>query len=509
MSPIGRRRVAKAKRQGVHPLVIAVAAILATAAITYYAFAQSLPFQHQFTLHALVNNSVNVRQDSPVRIAGIDVGVVQGTTPSGDATEIDFTMDSAGLPVHTDATVRVRDRLFLEGGYYLELDPGSPSAPVAKDGFTIPESQTSTPVQFFKLLSTFDVASRTSLRNLLNTINEGFSPQPGQPLSDSGSGAFKAAVPELTPVLKDFAWITRALHGTHQGDVETLLSSASNVTSTLAGSSAQLADLVSGLNQTSSALAASDGALAQSIVGLDQTLQVAPAALSAVDHALPPLAALAVAIDPSLKLAPPILDTLTSTVAKLAAVVAPAERRQLISSLKATFTEFPVILRQLATAFPLTKQVTDCLRTHLLPVLKMTVPDGPLSTGRPVWQDFVHFLPGVAGASGSFDANGPYTRVLAGAGSSSLTLPNLPVIGQLVGSAPPGGSSLLGARPSWVGDLTSADFHPEAACAKQAVPTTLAAPVAASDLRSVRTPTVKPLTSSQLKRLERLGVSHP
>ncbi len=507
MSPAIRRSSGVGrKRGGVHPLVIAAVAILATVAITYYAFAQSLPFQHNFTLHALVSNSVNVRQDSPVRIAGIDVGVVQGTSPDGDATEINFTMDDNGLPVHTDATVRVRDRLFLEGGYYLELDPGSPSAPVAKDGFTIPESQTSTPVQFYKVLSTFDVASRASLRNLLNTLNEGFSPQASHPLSDSGAGGLKAAIPELTPTLKDFAIVSRALRGTQNGDVEALLSGSANVFGTLAGSSAQLADLVGGLNQTSGALAASDGALAQSIAGLDQTLQVAPGALSAVDHSLPPLAKLAITIDPSLKVAPPILDALTSTVAKFAAVVAPAERGPLLDSLKATFAEFPVILRLLATAFPLTKQVTDCLRTHVTPVLKMQVPDGSLSTGRPVWQDFVHFLPNVAGASGSFDANGPYTRTLAGAGSSSLTLPNLPLLGQLVGSAPPGGASLLGARPSWFGDLTSADFHPEASCSSQPVPS-LAAPAAAPDLRSVSSPKSKPLTLTALRRLA--GVPHP
>jgi phospholipid/cholesterol/gamma-HCH transport system substrate-binding protein len=495
-----RRRVPRG-RGGVHPLVIAVVAILATVAITYYAFAQSLPFEHHFTLHALVNNSVNVRQDSPVRIAGIDVGVVQGTSPDGDATEINFTMDSNGLPVHTDATMRIRDRLFLEGGYYLDLDPGSPSAPIAKDGFTIPESQTSTPVQFYKLLSTFDVASRTSLESLLNTLNEGFSPQPGHALSDSGAGGFKTAIPQLTPTLKDFAWVSRALRGTQANDVENLLSSAANVFSTLSGSSAQLVDSVTGLNQTSSALAASDGALAQSIAGLDETLQVAPAALTAVDHSLPPVATLALTIDPSLKVAPPILDALTSTVSKFAAAVAPAERGPLIASLKATFSQFPVILRMLASAFPLTKQVSDCLRTHVTPLLKMQVPDGSLSTNEPVWQDFVHFLPTVAGASGSFDANGPYTRVLAGGGTNTLAgLPNLPIVGQLVGSGPPGGGTLQGARPSWVGDLTSADFHPEAPCASQPLPS-LASPAAAPDLRSVRTPAAKPLTAARLKRL--------
>jgi phospholipid/cholesterol/gamma-HCH transport system substrate-binding protein len=472
---------ARRRKRGVHPLAIAAIAILATVFVTYYAFNQGLPFVHRHTVYAVVNNSVNVRADSPVRIAGIDVGAVQGVSPDGRASRIAFTIDDNGLPIHTDATVRIRDRLFLEGGYYLELDPGSPSAPIAPDGFTIPESQTTTPVQFYNVLSTFDAATRAGLANFLNTINEGFSAPPGAPLSQSGAGGLKTAIPQLTPVLKDVAWISQALQGTHPGDVETLLSSASNVTSELDGSSAQLADLVHGLNVTSSALASSDGALAQSVSGIDETLQVAPGALVAIDHALPPLVNLAQALDPSLRVAPPLLDTLTGAVRQLAAIVAPAERGRLLDTLKATFTQFPTILTQLATAFPIAKQVTDCLNTHVIPILRAQIPDGALSTGQPVWLDFAHFLPGVAGATGNFDANGPYTRVLAGAGSDSLSggaLGSLPIIGQLVGSSPPGGTSLLGARPSWVGELGSADFRPDVPCATQPVPS-LAAPTGA------------------------------
>jgi hypothetical protein len=97
-----------------------------------------------------------------------------------------------------------------------------------------------------------------------------------------------------------------------------------------------------------------------------------------------------------------------------------------------------------------------------------------------VWQDFVHFLPGVGGASGSFDANGPYTRFLAGAGTDTLS----GTFGaqQLVSTAPPGGSSLEGARPQWIGDLMPADFRPDAPCATQKIPT-LASATAAPDLR--------------------------
>ncbi len=498
-SPPRRRR-----RGGIHPLAVSIAAIVLTVAITYYAFTHTVPFQSHFTLSALVNNSVNVRSGSPVRIAGIDVGAVTGVDAGpGQTSKITFTLNDNGLPVHRDATLRIRDRLFLEGGYYLELNPGTPGAPIAKSGYEIPESQTSTPVQFYKVLSTFDIATRQNLQNLLNTMNEAFSARPGEPLSQSGAAGFKQAVPQLTPTLKDVAWVSRALRGTHPGDIGTLLTSASSVTSTLAGVSPQLVDLIHSLNVTSTALAATDGALGQTIVGLDQTLQVAPATLAAVDRALPAVVNLSKALTPVLKIAPPLITQVTRSVEQLGTIVAQPERQRFLNALNATFVEFPTIQTQLASVFPSTKQVSDCLHTHVVPIFKSQVPDGSLSTGRPVWQDFAHFLPGVAGASGSFDANGPYTRVLAGAGSDSLTgglLGSIPILGQIVGSSPPGGGSLLGARPSWVGDLSSSAFHPEVPCASQPVPS-LAAPAAATDLHTTRTPPAQVLTRRDVTRL--------
>jgi phospholipid/cholesterol/gamma-HCH transport system substrate-binding protein len=501
MTPAARGK--RARRRGIHPLLISAATIFAIVFVTFYAFNQGLPFVHRYTLYAVVNNSVNLRADSPVRIAGIDIGKVEGVSADGRATKVAFTVDSSGLPIHRDATIRVRDRLFLEGGYYLELDPGSPSAPTLHDGDTIPLSQTSTPVQFYNVLSTFDVATRASLKSLLNTLNEGFSAQPGHPLSDSGAGGLKVAASQLTPVLKDTAWITRALRGTQPGDLERLLSSASQVTSTLAGSDPQLGDLITSLNRTATALAASDGALGQSISGIDQTLQAAPPALSAIDHALPPLVNLATALDPSLKLAPPIINEVTAAARELSAVVSPAERGPLLTSLKATFEQFPSILRQLAIVFPITKQVTDCLQTHVLPVLTSKVPDGALSTGEPVWQDFLHFLPGVAGATGSFDGNGPWTRALLGAGTDSLSggaLGKIPLLGPLVGAAPPGNTTLLGARPAWVGTLKASDFRPDAPCATQKVPS-LVSPTAPADLTARHTPAPSPRTVARAKSL--------
>jgi virulence factor Mce-like protein len=465
-------------------VAISLLTIFVIAFITYYAFNEGLPLP-QFTMHALVDNSVAVRSNSPVRIAGVDVGKVTDVTPAGRATEINFTVEDNGRPIHTDATVRVQSRLFLEGGYYLNLSPGSPSAPVAGDGYMIPESQTATPVQFYQVLSTFDRSARLSLENTLNTLNDGFSSvdHNGNPVAHPGSVGLKNTIAQLAPTLKDIAWVTRGLRGTRPGDVETLLASGSQVMQTLSDHSTQLQDLVTGLNRTSSALAASDGALAQSVSGLDQTLQVAPAALTAIDQSLPPVAKLGQVLDPSLKVAPPIVAGLTSVVKQLAAVVKPAERTRLLTSLNATFSQFPSLLGQLGSLFPVTKSVTDCLNSHVTPTLNTIVPDGKLTSGRPVWQDFVHFLPHVASSSQNFDANGYWLRLLVGAGTNTLSLGSLPIVGNLVGSASPGGGAIQGSSPVWVGDLTSSAFRPDVECSSQALPN-FASAHAAPDLHA-------------------------
>ncbi len=500
MSPsLRRRREPGGKKRGPNPLVVAAVTIVLAVAITFWAFnGRQIPFVHHYTLYALVRNDLDIIPQSPVRIGGIDVGQVTGTSAAGGLTKIAFSMQSNGLPVHKDATVTIRDRLFLEGGYYLQLEPGSPSAPVAHDGWTIPVSNTAYPVQFYQLLSTFDVATRQSLENTLNTLNEAFSP-PGneQPTTaNSGAGGLKSAIPQLTPTLKDVAWVTQALHGTQPGDVERLLSSASDVTVTLQRNSAPLADLVTSLDRASSALAASDGALAQSVSGLDQTLRVSPSALSAVDHALPPLTKLASTLDPSLKLAPPILTGINSAVNELIAIVRPAERARLLTSLKATFNQFPGLLTKLAGVFPVTKAVTDCLQTHVTPILKQQVPDGPLSSGEPVWQDFVHSLVGVSSAGQSFDANGYWLR-LALAGGLPVRI-NVPALGNLVGETS-ASSPVLGSRPVWNGDLAPTVFQPGVPCSTQPVPG-LQSSTGPSDLaRTGATAAINPVTLGRLR----------
>lgn len=481
VTPRRRRRGGRHRRR-LHPLIVALAVILGVAAVTFYAFNQGLPFVHQFTLSAVVRNAYNVRGGDPVRVNGVDVGQVQGVSADGTRSRISFTLDNSAMPVHRDATLRIRNRLFLEGSYYLQLDPGTPEAPPLRDGGTIPVSHTSGPVQFFQVLSVFTSPVRQSLASTLEDFDQAFGQPPGQPISQSGAAGLRQMAPQLAPLFSDTALITRALRGTGSFDLPRLLRSGQSVIGTLAAGSTRLTGLVDGLNRTSTALASSDGALARSVSGLDQTLAAMPPALRAVDAALPAVDRLSRTLAPSLVQAPPILDRLTGIVGRVAAVLAPAERGPLLQALRATFTELPTILTELARAFPIGHKVTNCFITHIIPILVQKVPDGSLSTGGTVLQDFMHFLPGLAGASASFDGNGHYTRFLAGGGPNTLTGS---FAGGVVSTSPPGGGSLEGARPQWVGDLQPSDFRPDKPCASQKLPSLTTASVA-SDLRSTR-----------------------
>ena len=134
---------------------------------TYLAWTKSLPFTPEYELHAVFQNSANIRKDSPVRIAGVNVGKVTSTRSVGDVSEVTFTVDDSGQPIHDDAQVEIRPRIFLEGNFFLDVKSGSPSAPALPDGGTIPITQTSTAVQLDQILTSLQAPDRENLQKLL------------------------------------------------------------------------------------------------------------------------------------------------------------------------------------------------------------------------------------------------------------------------------------------------------------------------------------------------------
>ena len=129
MAPAARRR-----RSGRSPLTVGLIALAIVLVAVFLGFTKDIPFTHGFRLNAVFESSNGLRVNSPVRIAGVEVGKGISTSRDGNATTVTFTVDETGRPIHTDAFVAVRPRIFLEGNFFIDLDPGSPSAPDMDSG---------------------------------------------------------------------------------------------------------------------------------------------------------------------------------------------------------------------------------------------------------------------------------------------------------------------------------------------------------------------------------------
>src|SRR5262249_15635411 len=120
-----------------------------------------------YELHATFRNATTLKSNSPVRIAGVNVGSVTSVQPEGNMAEVTFTVSNEGLPIHEDATITIRPRLFLEGNFFLDLQPGSPSASDLPSGWTIPVTQTATAVKLDQILTSLQKNTRASLKRAL------------------------------------------------------------------------------------------------------------------------------------------------------------------------------------------------------------------------------------------------------------------------------------------------------------------------------------------------------
>lgn len=459
MSLLRRRRHGRSEPSFYRPYVISGVMILGLTLITYFAFKPGNPFADKYRIDAVFKTSNGLRKGSPVRIAGMDVGkVVRLGRGPGHTTRVTMELREDGRPVHRDAVARIRPRLFLEGGFMVALSPGSPSAPELPEGGTIPLASTATPVQLNQVLGMFDAPARRSLTVTLDTFAKG--------LDKGGAEGLKQLAPQLAPVLRESAWVTQAAQGTQVHDLSRLVQATDRITTALDRNPDRLEDLVGHVADTARALHERDDELAASIRGTRRVLAAAPDALEGVEDVLPITERSVTRLRPALASAPRAFRRTTKVLQDLGGLVAPERRANTIAALETAFRDLPTAVVRLAELFPTVKPLTDCLSSHIVPVLESEVPDGELATGRPAWQDFVHGLTGLAGAAQNFDGNGYALRYQFGLDGSTISLANIPVVGQLVARGP----SNLRSRPLPRDDRKPPTQHPNKVCSEQPVP---------------------------------------
>ena len=279
------------RRTGASPFAVGLAMLVLIAIGLYFGFAKHVPFTHGFRVNAVFESSNSIRKNSPVRIAGVTVGKVTKIDgkPGTDAAVVTMEIDKKGLPLHKDATMKIRPRIFLEGNFFVDVRPGTPTAPRIDDGDTIPMTQTATPVQFDQVLSVLQSDTRASLRKALEGLGTGLTYKPlrvqdteADPSArgESAAESLNDAIVYGARAFRGTAIVADAFLGTEDHDLSRLIDGLSKTTEGLGRNEEQLKDLVTNFNVTVAATASQASNLRASIRLLGPTLQNADSALN-------------------------------------------------------------------------------------------------------------------------------------------------------------------------------------------------------------------------------------
>ncbi len=462
---------------------------------SFLAFNKKLPWSHGYTVKAVFTTAMNVRVKSPVRIAGVNVGEVtgiqhltssdpaysslvstssQGKAPSGRAASVvTMQINDLGRPIKTDATFRLRPRLFLEGNLFVDVHPGSPSAPEAPDGYVFPVTQTSTSVQLDQILTTLQYPVRKDLQVFLHNFGDAL-------IKYGGATGFQQFFRTSPGAFKYSSQVNEALLGTRPNDLSGLVKNLDTTVRALDQNQTALQDLVTNLKTVTGSFAAHDQALQKAVKILPQVLAVGRPALATLDSAVDvnppsPLNQFAQVVLPGVRSTPAALDAAIPFLKQVKGLVSKPELRGLVHKLRPAVPKLTQLEQSSVPFLNQSRALSSCFNQVIIPWANSTVPDNFFPATGKVYEETGYGLSGISGESRSGDANGQYIRVGTGGGVNTLTPLNT---GFIVKSNPASStvpffgflsSQIIGELPS-IDSSAKTPFRPDAPCERQQPP---------------------------------------
>ena len=420
------------RRRGVSRFTAGSIGLILIAIFSYLAYTKfANPFASQYTVSATFANTDGIVPGALVRIAGVNVGTVTavnpdpGCSPSAGnqapcrAAQVQMTITNQGLPIHDDATFAIRPRTFLEGNFFVDVSPGTPDAPVASSGHTFPIQQGVEPVQFDQVLSGLQSNTRQNLQTLIQQL--------GIAVKRGGPG-YNQSIKYWLPAYQYSSLVAHDALGIEAHDLSSYIAAQGTVAGAIDTHPQNLESLITNFNTTANAFARENVALQNTLVQLPRTLNAAIPAFNALNAAFPPLRQLARTLIPGVRSTGPMVDASLPFITQLNLLVQPAELRGLTADLRPTI---PALARLTLDTIPLMRNevrpTSSCVANIIYPWSQLTVPDQNFNASngfppRKVYIEAVDYLPGLAGESRNFDANGPYVRILGTGGTLTYSL---------------------------------------------------------------------------------------
>ncbi len=452
------------------PLQAGLIGIVLIVIAVFLAFSKDIPFTKPFEVNAVFDNAPPIAKGTAVRIAGVEVGQVSAVGSAGegsDAVKVSIKMKDDGLPLHENAVLKVRPRIFLEGNLFIDVRPGTPDSPEVDDGHTFSPSQTAAPVQIDQVLGTLKSDTRKDLQDLLIGYGDslGGDPQQGedddQDASTQGQTAGESLNDSLeysADALRGAAIVNQATLGRELHDLSKLLEGQQKVTAALVSNETQLKDLITNFNITMAALASESDNLRETVRLLPEVLEAADPALDNLNAAFPSTRAWALEMIPGVRETPATIEAAFPWIRQTRALLTPAELQGLVDDLSPAIDDFTQFSAGQLRLLPVLDDFNRCQYEVVLPTGEQVIEDGNLSTGLQSYQEFWQSMVGLAGESQNFDGNGSYVRFQAGGGGDTVATGPVGRGGPLYANAT---AAPLGTRPA---RTPKAPYRPNHAC---------------------------------------------
>jgi virulence factor Mce-like protein len=223
----------------------------------WISFGGAVPFAPEgYRLKAEFQDAVQLAQQSDVRISGVSVGKVVSVSLDRHTglTKAVIQIDSKYAPRPADTRAILRQKSLL-GETYVELSPGTSSAPKLADGATLPLGQIAPTVGLDQILSTFDPVTRKAFSTWVQ--------QGGVALTNRGQ-QFNEAIATFYPFATNVDSVLSVLRRDSSA-TRALLSDGGQVFGALARSPAQLQGFIRNSNTVFASTAARNQALAAAI----------------------------------------------------------------------------------------------------------------------------------------------------------------------------------------------------------------------------------------------------
>jgi phospholipid/cholesterol/gamma-HCH transport system substrate-binding protein len=371
--------------------------------------------------------AVTPGQGQTVRVSGVRVGDITKVALKDGHAVVTVSLDPQYKDlVHTDATALLRPKTGLKD-MFIELDPGTDGAPLAKAGWTLPVGNTLPDVNPDEILASLDSDTREYLTLLVDGA--------GQGLKGRGDD-LREVFRRFEPTHRDLARVNRQVALRHD-NLSRLVRSLADLNDELAGKSDDLAELVSSSSAVFRAFASEQANVTRSVGDLPGALQQTTDTLGRVERFAEALRPAAVHLQPPLR----ALNRANSAIQPFAKEAAPIVQQQIrpfVRDARPGVRSSNTPASRLAAATPdLTRTFTVLNHLFNLVGYNPNGREGPAKDGRE--EGYLFWIAWLqhngAALFSTSDANGPFRAVTLGGTCG--------VLKSLAGENPPLNQALL------------------------------------------------------------------